>query len=185
MILRLLYWDLKDKSTRFDYLYELVRNLPGRVGFYLRKKILSPKFLCAGENIRIHKGCRIINIDKVNVGNNVHFGVDSYIQGGGGITIGDYTEMGPGVKIWSQTHIYDDPDSNLEGAGYEYNEVNIGKNVWIGANSFIMPGATIDDGCVVSACSVVGLKKWPQNSIIAGNPARKIGERGLLRKQES
>ena len=151
----------------------------------MREKVLRKGFKKAGENLRIHKGCRIINIEKLVVGNNVHFGVDSYVQAGGGITIGDFTEMGPGTKIWSQTHIYDDPEKQLEGAGYEYNKVSIGKNVWIGANAFIMPGVVIEDGCVVSACSLVGVKKWPPNSIIAGNPARKIGERGKLRKQNN
>jgi acetyltransferase-like isoleucine patch superfamily enzyme len=117
------------------------------------------------------------------VGENVHFGVDSYIQAGGRIRVGDFTEMGPGVKIWSQNHLFDDPEQVLEGAGYEYKPVSIGRNVWIGANAFIMPGVDIEDGCVISAGAVVGVKKWPSNSIIAGNPARKIGERGGLRKQ--
>ncbi|MEW8506770.1 MAG: acyltransferase [Candidatus Thiodiazotropha sp.] len=184
MILKSLYWDVKDPAVRKEYLYEFVRNMPGRLGFLLRKKILQKRFKRAGENLRIHKGCRIINIENLEVGDNVHFGVDSYIQAGGGIVIGDYTEMGPGTKIWSQTHIYDDPDSNLEGAGYEYKKVEIGKNVWIGANSFIMPGVVIEDGSVVSACSLVGAKRWPANSIIAGNPARRIGERGVIRKQD-
>jgi acetyltransferase-like isoleucine patch superfamily enzyme len=184
MLFRFLYWDLINKKTRYEFVYELIRNLPGRSGFYLRQKILHPRFKRAGKNLKVHKGCRIINIDKVKVGNNVHFGVDSYLQGGGGITIGDYTEMGPGVKIWSQTHMYDNPDTNLEGAGYEYNEVVIGKNVWIGANAFILPGVKIEDGCIISACSFVGVKNWPANSMIAGHPARKIGERGTLRKQK-
>jgi len=183
-MLKTFYWDMKDPEVIREYLYEFVRNMPGRLGFLLRKKVLQKRFKKAGKNLRIHKGCRIINIDKLEVGDNVHFGVDSYIQAGGGITIGDFTEMGPGTKIWSQTHIYDEPEKQLEGAGYEYNKVTIGKNVWIGANAFIMPGVIIDDGCVVSACSLVGLKQWPQNSIIAGNPARKIGERGIIRKQK-
>lgn len=183
MLLKTLFWDFRDPMIRSDWLYEIVRNMPGRLGFLLRKRILEKRFKKSGVNLRIHKGCRIINIQKLEVGDNVHFGVDSYIQAGGGLEIGDYTEMGPGVKIWSQTHIYDDPEGTLEGAGYEYNKVTIGRNVWIGANAFIMPGVAIEDGCVVSACSSVGVKKWPSNSIIAGNPARKIGERGKIRKQ--
>ena len=178
-----LYWDLKDGAVRQDWQYEIVRNMPGRFGFLLRRKVLQNSFKKAGQNMRIHKGCRIINIDKLEIGDNVHFGVDSYIQAGGGITIGDFTEMGPGVKIWSQTHIYDDPETPLENTGYAYSKVVIGKNVWIGAAAFIMPGVEIPDGCIIAACSVVGVKKWPKNSIIAGNPARKIGDRGRSRQQ--
>jgi len=178
-----LYWDLKDGAVRQDWQYEIVRNMPGRFGFLLRRKALQNRFKKAGQTMRIHKGCRIINIDKLEIGDSVHFGVDSYIQAGGGISIGSFTEMGPGTKIWSQTHIYDDPETPLENTGYEYSKVVIGKNVWIGAAAFIMPGVEIPDGCIVAACSVVGVKKWPKNSIIAGNPARKIGDRGKSRQQ--
>jgi acetyltransferase-like isoleucine patch superfamily enzyme len=184
MILKSLYWDLRDAGTRNEYLYEFARNAPGRLGFYLRGRFFAKRMGTAGSHLRVHKGCRIINIKKMHVGDHVHFGVDSYLQAGGGITVGDYTEMGPGVKIWSQTHIFDDPDKPLEGAGYEYNEVIIGSNVWIGANAFIMPGVELGDGCVVAAGSVVGVKAWGQGAIISGNPARKIGKRGQMRGQE-
>jgi len=183
MILKSLYWDLKNSNSRKDYIYSLVRNFPGTTGFLLREKVLRKRFKVAKENTRIHLGVKIINIQKLELGKHVHLGVDSYIQAGGGITIGDYTELGPGAKIWSQTHLFDDPDKNLENAGYEYKEVKIGHNVWIGANAFIMPGAIIEDGCVIAACSVVSGKLWPKNSIISGNPARKIGERGNFRTQ--
>lgn len=185
MLIKYLYWDLMNSSSRNDYLYAIVRNMPGRLGFEMRKLLMQKRLKSVGSNIRIHMGCRLVNPQNLVVGNNVHFGVDSYLQAGGGISIGDFTEMGPGVKIWSQNHIYDDPDKNIEGAGYELKPVQIGNNVWIGASAFIMPGTIIEDGCVISACSVVGAKVWPMNSIISGNPARKIGERGILRTQSS
>jgi maltose O-acetyltransferase len=184
MILKELYWDIRDSSVWRELLYEIVRNAPGRFGFSMRRLLLGRQFKTVGKGLRVHKGCRIINTDKMSVGDNVHFGVDSYIQAGGGISIGDFTEMGPGVKIWSQTHVYDDPDQVLEGAGYEYKPVVIERNVWIGANVFIMPGVALKEGSVVAAGAVVGVKQWVPNSIIAGNPARKIGERGTLRKQK-
>lgn len=53
----------------------------------------------------------------------------------------------------------------------------IGDRCQIGANSFIMPGVTIGDECVVAPASVV-MKDVPPNTLVAGNPARMI-ERGI------
>lgn len=51
----------------------------------------------------------------------------------------------------------------------------IGRHVWVGANSTIMKGVTIPEGCVVGANSVVTKKlQIPANSIIAGLPAKVI-----------
>jgi acetyltransferase-like isoleucine patch superfamily enzyme len=53
----------------------------------------------------------------------------------------------------------------------------IGERCQIGAHSFIMPGVTVGDGCIVAPGSVV-LKDVPPDSLVAGNPARVI-ERGI------
>ncbi|WP_406802291.1 acyltransferase [Alkalimarinus alittae] len=51
--------------------------------------------------------------------------------------------------------------------------VTIGNNVWIGANTFILPGVTIHDGSVVAANSVVS-SDVPSMSLVGGNPAKLI-----------
>ncbi|MBQ8885438.1 MAG: acyltransferase [Clostridia bacterium] len=49
-------------------------------------------------------------------------------------------------------------------------EVKIGKNCFIGQNSFITPGTEIGDNCIIGAGSVVR-GKIPPNSVVTGNPA--------------
>ncbi|MEW5846118.1 MAG: acyltransferase [Bacteroidota bacterium] len=49
--------------------------------------------------------------------------------------------------------------------------VNIGDNVWIGQNSFILKGVHIGNNSIVAAATVV-TKDVPSNSIVAGNPGR-------------
>jgi len=47
------------------------------------------------------------------------------------------------------------------------------KRAWIGINSTILPGVTIGENSIVGAGSVV-TKDVPDNTIVAGNPAKFI-----------
>ena len=49
--------------------------------------------------------------------------------------------------------------------------VRIGRNVWIGFDSCVLPGVTIGEGAIVGARSVVAADV-PPYTIVAGNPAR-------------
>jgi len=55
-------------------------------------------------------------------------------------------------------------------------KVIIGDNVFIGANSMIVKECTIGNNVVIAAGSIVN-KDIPNNWIVAGVPAKKIGER--------
>jgi acetyltransferase-like isoleucine patch superfamily enzyme len=57
--------------------------------------------------------------------------------------------------------------------GRIYKKVIIKNDVWIGANSVIMPGVTIGNGAVVGAGAVV-TKDIPDYAIVAGVPAKII-----------
>lgn len=54
-----------------------------------------------------------------------------------------------------------------------FGKIKIGNNCFIGAYSIILPGVTIGDNSIVAAGSIVTKSVQP-NSIVAGNPARKI-----------
>ena len=55
-----------------------------------------------------------------------------------------------------------------------FGKVNIGNCVYVGHGSLIMPGVTIGDHALIAAGSIV-TKSVPPNAIVAGNPARIIG----------
>lgn len=175
--LRELYWELSAANGRFEYIQFLFGQIPGLLGKKLRQ-ILYKRFIpVCGRDVQIYPGVRIHNAAGLTIGDNVGIGFDCALQAGGGIEIHDRAAFGPGCKVWSLNHRFDDADSPMLDQGYEFKKVVIGKDVWLAANVFIMPGVELGEGCIVSAGSVVGARKYPAYSIISGNPARVIGNR--------
>ena len=60
-----------------------------------------------------------------------------------------------------------------QGWNVDKRNIIIEDDVWIGANSVILPGITIEQGAVIGAGSVV-TKDVPSYAIVAGNPAKII-----------
>ena len=52
-----------------------------------------------------------------------------------------------------------------------YTNIKFGNHVWCGVGSTILPGADIEDGCIIGAASLVN-KRIPKNCTCAGNPAK-------------
>lgn len=61
------------------------------------------------------------------------------------------------------------------GGETKFSPVRIGNRCFIGWQAIILPGVTIGDNCVVGAGAVV-TRDVPSGSIVAGNPARVIGQ---------
>lgn len=73
----------------------------------------------------------------------------------------------------SDSHNYYDLDNKINiGMQKEYN-VNIGEHVWVGARSSLLYGTDIGAGSIVGLGSFVN-KKYPQNTVFAGCPAKII-----------
>jgi len=109
--------------------------------------------------VKIGTECRIYT---------THFGSEPFL-----IEIGNRVTITSGVKI-----ITHDGSTWLtrdkKGRRYLFKKVIIGNEVFIGVNSIIMPGVIIEDNVIIAAGSVV-TKSIPKNSIVAGNPAKIIG----------
>lgn len=172
-----LYWDLVDHGERQYYLYWFIWEIPGMFGNMVRAKFLSKRFKAAGNNLSVYAGSRFRSLEGISVGDSVTIGFDNFIQGFGGVNIGNDVSIGPGVKIWSVNHNVKAIDVLVNEQGLSEGEINIGNDVFIGADCIILPGVTLPDGVVILAGSVVNTKAYKPYSIIGGNPARVIGHR--------
>ncbi|MBS3084117.1 acyltransferase [Candidatus Pacearchaeota archaeon] len=177
---RSLLEDFKHKDCAYRYLEYFLRDIPGNLGIYLRYHYLGKYFQSLGSNVALWPGIRIKHPNKMNVGNNTQLGYDSMYQALAGIKIGDNTLIGPGVKIWTVSHLYSKKEELIINQGYSCNSVEIGSDCWIASNSFIKLGTVIPNGCVVAAHSVVSGSKFKPYSVIMGNPAKVIGDRDKL-----
>lgn len=176
-VIRLIFRDLSHPTLRFTYLSALIRDMPGSAGEMARGRWLPRYFGACGEGVVIQQGIRIKNPHLLRVGRGSVLGADCFLQAGGGITLHDNVLLGPGVKIWSVNHVFRDTTKLILEQGYEREAVVIGEGCWLGANVFVMPGVELPEGCIVAAGSIVGKKKYPPWSILAGYPARVIGNR--------
>jgi acetyltransferase-like isoleucine patch superfamily enzyme len=93
------------------------------------------------------------------------------LLGEGGLTVGDFTHLGPGVVVSTQFGD-SDTDAFVPDPVVRYSPVTIGRGCWIGIGAVVMPGAQLGDRCIVAPNSVV-FGRWPDGATLSGNPARR------------
>jgi len=129
---------------------------------------LGRRFRVRGRSMRVEFGA--VRGGELLVGDNV------FINQGTLIVSEERIEIGPDTLISGHVTIMDTNSHELEeDAGVKSAPVLIGRNVWIGCNVVILPGAVIGDHSVIAAGAVVH-GEIPPRSLAAGSPARVIRE---------
>lgn len=137
----------------------------------LRSQLLKETFGRTGKKIYMEP---VINFDygyNIFVGENFYANFNCTFLDVSTIEIGDNCMFAPNVQLYTATHPLHPVKRN---SGLEYAKpIKIGNNVWLGGGVIVTPGVTLGDNVVVGAGSVV-TKSFPDNVVIAGNPARII-----------
>lgn len=163
-------------------------------------KIKHCRNISVGINFILEDGCYVnaLSVDGINIGDNVSIGRSStlvcsgviahlgtgisignntginsgaYLGGQGGIQIGSNVIIGPGVKIFSENHNFEDTNIPIRDQGVTRKGVKIGNDCWLGANSIILDGVNLGSGCVIAAGAIV-TKSFPSNCVVGGVPAK-------------
>lgn len=131
----------------------------------LKIRFLQPKeranFIRKNDLVKMGENCEIFN--------DVSFGSEPYL-----VQLGNQVKITAGVRF--VTH--DGGMWVIRNMGWNENadkmdKIIVGDNVFIGINAIIMPGVTIGSNVVIGGGSVVS-KNVPDNTIVAGVPAREI-----------
>jgi acetyltransferase-like isoleucine patch superfamily enzyme len=148
-------------------------------------RIRHPEHFIVGEDSIVDDFCYFST--RVRIGRASHVASGCSIAGGVSFqfTLGDYSSLSSGVKVWctSDDFVNDIVTIVPAAAGSVKThriegDVSIGDFTAVGSNSVVMPGNQIPEGTVVGALSFVpprfAFAPW---SVYAGAPVRLVGRR--------
>lgn len=138
--------------------------------------ITGSKKISVGDKARIYPGIRLeaLGGGGICIGNNLAVEQNVHIISGKKIlNIGDDTTISANVFISNVDHEYKDIEKSVMDQPLLFKETQIGKSCFIGYGAVILPGTKLGNHCIVGANAVVR-GNYPDNCVIAGNPARII-----------
>jgi acetyltransferase-like isoleucine patch superfamily enzyme len=127
--------------------------------------------------ISIQFAARYSSRPRLVVGNHTGISNDCSIRIGKEIVIGNYCRIAAHVTLFDAPGHSSDPEERMMGVPAHDDQVKpiyIEDNVWIGRYCIILPGVRIGKNSIVASGSVV-FADVAENSIVGGNPARKMG----------
>ena len=150
---------------------------------------MHPKFyyprgvsVVLGDDCEIKRDVRVGREYGVTGSAELRIGAETEVLSGcridcsGSVTIGEVSHVGRDCQIITHKHETASRDTPVLRAAITTCPVTIGDDVMIYSDVVILPGVNIGNGAVVAVRSVVTSEVEPYH-IVAGVPARKIGER--------
>lgn len=173
------------KFTRIFQRYALVGPIP--VFYYLlrdRAFVALASKVQVSRLIRFGPGCVVKPFAVIKTsGGRITFGRNCAVScfneidtAAGDVVIGNDVRIGPHVFLTGSARRFNDRNTPIYAQGYENPGLRIGNDVLIGAGAVVMAGTRIGEGAVIGAGAVVN-RDVPPFSIVAGVPAKVIGER--------
>jgi acetyltransferase-like isoleucine patch superfamily enzyme len=152
-----------------DFGNYVVAYIPGiPVRRFLFKHVYRIKM---GEGVVIHMGVKFKRPWSIEIGDYSVVNPRALLDGRMGLKIGNNVDIGEDVSIYCGGHDIQDPEY-----GAYMTPIEIGDRACIYARAMIIRGGKVGEGAVVAAGSIVTRNVEPY-TIVAGNPAKKLGDR--------
>lgn len=157
--------------------------VPGTLGLLLRRMFYKLCLQRLGSYLRSSLRIKIQEPSNIEIGSNVSINYGVWIAANrdneGGIIIGNDVLIGPYSILHTGNHNYRDSNQLIRKQGHNFKSIVVQDDVWIAARCTILAGVVLGKGSVVAAGSVVTKNVEPY-SIVAGIPAKVIGQREIL-----
>ncbi|VVB75322.1 2,3,4,5-tetrahydropyridine-2,6-dicarboxylate N-acetyltransferase [uncultured archaeon] len=139
----------------------------------LRAVFYSMILAHVGKGVLIASTLHIGDPEKIFIGDRAVISYNCSIGGKGIVRIGNDSLIAQNVSIITSNHNYESRKIPMNRQGHTENEVILEDDVWVCANSVILPGVKIGRGAIIAAGSIV-TKDVAPFTIVAGNPAKRI-----------
>ncbi len=183
-----------------EWIEFFIRNIPGKIGFFLRSTYYNLRIKSSFRKNRFETGLRIEYPKNVELGSNSYFGINCKIyasefgrvkigfkasinsnvminaRGKGTISIGNNVLIGPNVVLRSSNHCFYTTKVPVIDQGMTEGEIIINDDVWIGSNAVILPNCEIGKGVIIAAGAVV-TSDVESYTVVGGVPATLIKKR--------
>jgi acetyltransferase-like isoleucine patch superfamily enzyme len=137
-----------------------------------------PGNIHVGESVVLKEGVRICSCNEVaqiRIGARTTVGYHAFIFASNSINVGEDCLIAPFVYLVDSNH-GTRRDERINRQPNSTAPIMIGNDVWIGAKATVLAGVTIGDGAIVASGALVN-RDVPPYAIVAGTPAKVIGER--------
>jgi acetyltransferase-like isoleucine patch superfamily enzyme len=114
---------------------------------------------------------------ELRIGSGTLIAPHAYLQGLGGLRVGERVGVGAGVLMLTAVHAETPPGEPITAAPLRYGRIEVADGCDLGVGSILLPGTRLGPGVQVGAGAVVR-GEHPPGAVIAGVPARLLRLRG-------
>jgi putative colanic acid biosynthesis acetyltransferase WcaF len=147
----------------------LITHLPGH---WLRQLWLRSLGAEIGEGSILFRGTTVLGAEHLRLGERVHVGFRVVLDARGGVTVANDVTISSDSQLLTAKH-----DVHSVGFERQVAPVIIERHAWIATRAMVLAGVRVGAGGVVAAGAVVTRDVAP-STIVAGVPAKPIGQRG-------
>lgn len=166
------------RNLRYDLPLHLVLAftnwLPDNVPFLrFRGALASVFFGKCGANLRLGRNLTFYNPSRIAIGSDVYIAIGCWFMAAESIDIEDEVMFGPYCIVVSGEHTRH--GGSYRRGGVIAGATRIGRGSWLAGHVTVTAGRDVGPGALVAAGAVV-TRSIPADAVVAGNPARIVGE---------